>query len=274
MLSTLSEEIRLCHEHAVVARQKADATADPALKADFLEMERRWLILARSYAFTESLGNFTEENSRRRDKLDGAGPIGPDQDETRRLHEISTLLIQESDLDSLYHRILDAAIDLMASDRASMQMLDPERHELRLLAWKGFHPESAAFWEWVRIDSGSTCAAALSSGSRIIVPDIETSDLIVGTPDADEYRRSGIRAVQSTPLMSRSGRLLGMISTHWCDPHRPSERELRLLDVLARQAADLIERSLNERALRDSEQRARQLAAIVESSHDAIIGRT
>ncbi len=272
MLSRLSEEIRLCHEHAADAQQKAEATTDPALKADFQEMERRWLTLARSYAFTESLGDFTEESSRKLDELDVAGSIGPDRDVARRLHEISTLLIQESDLDSLYHRILDAAIGLMASDRASMQMLDPERNELRLLAWKGFHPESAAFWEWVRIDSGSTCAAALSSGCRIIVPDVETSEFIVGTPDADEYRRSGIRAVQSTPLMSRSGRLLGMISTHWCEPHRPSERELRSLDVIARQAADLIERSLGERALRESEQRARELAAIVESSDDAIIG--
>jgi len=28
----------------------------------------------------------------------------------------------------------------MWSDMASMQLLDPERHQLRLLAWKGFHP--------------------------------------------------------------------------------------------------------------------------------------
>jgi PAS domain S-box-containing protein len=49
------------------------------------------------------------------------------------------------------------------------------------------------------------------------------------------------------------------------------ERELRLLDVLARQAADLIERTEVETALRESEQRLRWLASIVESSDDAII---
>ena len=36
--------------------------------------------------------------------------------------------------------------------------------------------------------------------------------------------------------------MLGMISSHWRKPHAPTERDLRLLDILARQAADLIER--------------------------------
>ena len=104
------------------------------------------------------------------------------------------------------------------------------------------------------------------AGRRIIVPDVEACDGMAGTADLDEYRRSDIRAVQSTPLVSRSGQLLGMISTHWREPHQPTEHRLRFLDVLARQAADLI-------ALRESEQRLKQLAAIVESSNDAIIGK-
>ena len=145
---------------------------------------------------------------------------GPDD----ALHEISTLLIQESNLDSLYSRILDAAMSLMSSDMASMQLLDPERNQLRLLAWKGFHPQSAIFWEWVYLDSASTCGLALTAGSRVVVPDIETCDFMAGTPDLDEYRRSSIRAVQSTPLVSRFGQLLGMISTHWREPHQPTER--------------------------------------------------
>jgi GAF domain-containing protein len=80
----------------------------------------------------------------------------------------------------------------------------------------------------------------------VVVPDIETCDFMSGTADLDEYRRSNIRAVQSTPLVSRTGQLLGMISTHWREPHQPTERALRRLDVLARQAADLIERSRTE----------------------------
>jgi PAS domain S-box-containing protein len=55
-------------------------------------------------------------------------------------------------------------------------------------------------------------------------------------------------------------------------PHRPTERELQPLDVLARQAADLIERNEVEKALRESREQFRWLASIVESSDDAIIG--
>ena len=65
--------------------------------------------------------------------------------------------------------------------------------------------------------------------------------------------------MQSTPLLSRTGQMLGMISTHWREPHQPSERSLALLDVLARQAADLIERSQAEERLRESEERYRVL---------------
>ena len=43
--------------------------------------------------------------------------------------------------------------------------------------------------------------------------------------------------------------------------------------MLARQAADLIERARTEAALRESEQQSRWLAAIVESSDDAIVSK-
>ncbi|MEA3157770.1 MAG: hypothetical protein QOK44_5359, partial [Betaproteobacteria bacterium] len=66
---------------------------------------------------------------------------------------------------------------------------------------------------------------------------------------------AGFRAVQSTPLFSRSGEPLGMISTHFRQPHRPSERELRITDLYARQAAEVIERKRIEEALRESEER-------------------
>lgn len=43
-----------------------------------------------------------------------------------------------------------------------------------------------------------------------------------------------------------------MISTHWREPHQPSERKLQLFDVLARRASDLIDRKKTEDKLREA----------------------
>lgn len=174
--------------------------------------------------------------------------------DVQELQRISSSLIQEGNADALYDQILDAARSLMHSEMASIQMLVPERNELFLLAQHGFAPASAMFWEWVNADDTTGCGQVLRYGKAVIIPDVETWDLVAGTENLRQYHLSGIRAVVSSPLIARNGRLVGVISTHWRDVHQPSERELRLLDVLARQAADLIERRMAEEALRQSVQ--------------------
>lgn len=173
---------------------------------------------------------------------------------TQSLQETSTQLLGEDEIGALYEKILDAAVAIMRSEYASIQILYPERGpggELRLLSHRGFDPQSVRFWEWVGPTSETSCGAALRTGQRIIVSDVETCDFMAGSEDRAVFLQAGIHAAQSTPLVSRTGKLLGMISTHWRQPHQPSERDLRLMDVLARMAADLIERSQAEKALQN-----------------------
>jgi len=141
-------------------------------------------------------------------------------------------------------KIVEVAVALMRSDFASMQMLFPERGtggELRLLAFRGFNPQAARFWEWVRADSKSTCGMALRASQRVVAPDIVDCDFMADSEDQQVYLQTGIRACQTTPLIARAGNVVGMISTHWRRPHQPSEKDLRLFDSLARRAADLID---------------------------------
>ena len=278
MLEQFSAQVRECHERAAEAKAKAEATTDPALQDQFLNIERCWLTLANGQASVAPRNDVTATNGHgagcgaRQGASVGVNGNGGAAD-AQHLQQIATSFVPEGNLDVLYERILDAAIGLMSSDMASLQVFHPERSELRLLAWRGFRPQSAAFWQWVRLDSRTSCGLASAAGSRVVVPDIETWDFVAGTPDLDEFRRCGIRAMQSTPLVSRSGELLGMISTHWRAPHHPAEFALRQLDVLGRQAADLIERGKVEAALRENEERMRWLASIVESSDDAIVSK-
>jgi PAS domain S-box-containing protein len=122
------------------------------------------------------------------------------------LQSISTRLISESTPATLYDQILGAAMELMASDAACLQMLVADDTSLRLLAYKNFHPDCAPFWERVAAGAGSTCSKALSDNRRVVVADIEACEFIVGTQEQLEYRRAGVRGVQSTPLRSRTGR--------------------------------------------------------------------
>ena len=50
-----------------------------------------------------------------------------------------------------------------------------------------------------------TARALAGRGARVVVADIDACEFMAGTQDLQEYRRSGIRAVQSTPLRSRTG---------------------------------------------------------------------
>jgi len=144
----------------------------------------------------------------------------------------------------LYERIVDDAVRIMHSDFASLQMLFPERGsggELRLLSFRGFNPQAAKFWEWVGAEGKSTCGVALVTRERAVAPEIATCEYMADSEDQRTYVQTGIHACQTTPLIAGSGKLVGMISTHWRNPHVPSETDLRLFDILAKQAADLIE---------------------------------
>lgn len=182
---------------------------------------------------------------------------------TKLLQNISTELLYEDNIQALYEMIIDAAMQIMDSEYASMQMLHNEEGKggkLQLLVHRGFNPTAAKFWEWVQAESaGSACGEALRTGKRVIVTNVEECGFMRDTEDLQVYLQTGIHAVQTTPLYSRNGKMLGMISTHWCSSHQPSEWQLRLLDVLARQAADLIEQKQSKEKLRESEEKYRTL---------------
>src|SRR5262249_30053081 len=153
-------------------------------------------------------------------------------------------------------QIVEATVAMLRSDCGSMRMVLPETGELLLLAHSGFNSASANGWQRISRNGGTSCAAAFRRGERVIVPDLEQCSF-VNKKALLSYRRAGIRSVQSTPLFSRAGELVGMISNHWRNVHEPSKRELRLLDVLARQAADLIEWKRADEEVRESEARMR-----------------
>ena len=65
MLNNLSEHVRDCLQRAQDCAHRAAAQTDPRVKEDFLDLERRWLHLARSYEFSDRLDDFCGETRRK-----------------------------------------------------------------------------------------------------------------------------------------------------------------------------------------------------------------
>lgn len=65
LLNNLSEQVRECLQHAEDCARQAATQSDGRMKEDFLDLERRWLSLARSYQFTERLDDFCNEKKRK-----------------------------------------------------------------------------------------------------------------------------------------------------------------------------------------------------------------
>jgi PAS domain S-box-containing protein len=156
-----------------------------------------------------------------------------------RIHTISTRLLGKSSLKEVLIEILDAAIEVTEADLGNIQLVD--QGILRIVAERGCPAEFLNFFHEVSHDTTAACGAALSGGSRVMIEDIESDELFRGTPAREVLLRAGIRAVQSTPLVGSSGEIYGMLSTHFRRSHRPTERALRYMDLLATQAGRLLE---------------------------------
>jgi PAS domain S-box-containing protein len=175
----------------------------------------------------------------------------------QQVHEIGMHLVQQEDLHALLPEVVDAVIAITGADMGNIQLLDATG-TLCIQAQRGFEQPFLDFFNRVH-DGQAVCGTALKSGGRVVVEDVAKSPIFAGTPALDVMLAAGVRGVQATPLIGRSGRILGMFSSHYREPGRPGERVLRLLDLLARQAADLIEKAQMEEVLRNSEERFRAL---------------
>jgi len=180
-----------------------------------------------------------------------------DLDAMSRLLGIGSLFVRGENLEPVLGAIIDTAIAISGADYGTFQLWDRASGRLKIVAYRGLPKWWVEHWDTVHDGQGS-CGTALARGERIVVADVEQSPIFAGTPDLEVQRKAGVRAVQSTPLLGRAGEPLGILSTHYGQPRAPSERALRLLDLLCRQAADILERARAEQKLGEANERLRE----------------
>lgn len=175
-------------------------------------------------------------------------------EDLRRLHELSTRLIEASDLPGIFEEILGATMAVQRADFGNIQLYDPVTATLKIAAQRGFSLAFLQHFSAVDSNDMSTCGRALRTWERVIIPDVEADPEYL--PHRMIAAQEGYRAVQSTPIRGRDGTLMGVFSTHFRAPHRPTDRELQLTDIYMGLVADFITRAQAEERIRDARDRA------------------
>jgi two-component system CheB/CheR fusion protein len=177
--------------------------------------------------------DITEREQTKRD-------LAEDLAATERLRRVAERLADGDGMQALFNDIVDAATFVTHADAGTVQLLDEEKGTLQLLAWKSLGDGLVERFMVVDAAAYTPFADALKKGGRVF------KDFMASTPQSREsdeiHLAEGLRCAVSTPLMTRAGRPIGVITTHWKRDHQPTDRELRFLDLLIRQAADAVER--------------------------------
>ncbi|HET9327882.1 MAG TPA: PAS domain S-box protein, partial [Candidatus Eisenbacteria bacterium] len=177
----------------------------------------------------------------------------------QQLQEVSLQLIQNADRDVQLRKILGAAAAITGTDKGNIQLVDALTGELKIIVHQGLSERFIEHFANHGWESG--CEAARGSRQRVIVEDLANDPSVRTGPDLDVLRAEEVRAFHCTPIVGRDGLVLGMLNNHFRAAYRPPESELRYLDLLARMAADLIERKQVEAALREADRRKDEFLA-------------
>jgi two-component sensor histidine kinase len=188
----------------------------------------------------------------------------------RRLNELSTVLMREdNNFETCCDEIIRTAIAISSADKGNMQVFDEASRSLRIVAQHGFHENFLKYFANVDDPVAASCRTAMATNEQVIVDDVLTNKIFLDEPAQKVLLEAEVRAAISTPLRSSKGNLLGVISTHFSRPGHPSERQLRLTNILARQAADYLERKQSEQIQQtivlELQHRSNNLLAVIQS---------
>jgi len=176
------------------------------------------------------------------------------------LHQLSSRLLDDDGLDQQLGVILQTLAHCHGSLSGVVLVLEDGDTRLRLAAAQGLGGGSLGQLRRA-LDAPGAAALARRPAGRVVVQDTETDPLCA--PWRALARHEGLRALHATPLVSRSGALLGWMAVPLAEPRQPTERECRLADICARKAAVFLERARAQAALAAAKDR---FQAVLESS--------
>jgi PAS domain S-box-containing protein len=171
-----------------------------------------------------------------------------------RLHELAMRLVGTADFSAALQMILETLVELHDADFGMLSTYDPLSRELRRAASIGLdEPTLSILGRTAPVGQGAGAGSmAVSTRSHVVVEDVETDARFIGLREV--ARSAGIRAMHCTPIITRTGDIVGVLTVYFRATRRPSELETQLADMCAGHAAERIDFERHRLALRATEQ--------------------
>ena len=163
----------------------------------------------------------------------------------------------------LFEDILDTAVAITGAHGAMLQLREARIDGWTVAASCGLDASFVEHFGTGGPDRACLSGAAWSQRKRVVVEDLTSPPGFLAGSDLDALRAEGVRAAQATPLVARSGTVLGVLSTHFRSPMPAAEQGLEVVDVLARLCADVLEQQRLMSEVRNAEARHRTFLAAV-----------
>lgn len=148
----------------------------------------------------------------------------------QQLYAAAARLRSVREVGALAEQALEKVLSLARADRGNVQLADPSSGALRIIAQQGFDEEFLHHFAVVD-DERSACGRAAKHGAQLVINDVIVDRAF--RPHREIAAASGFRAVQSTPLIDRAGRLIGVVSTHYPRPYAPPPRDMLIIQRYA-----------------------------------------
>ena len=202
-------------------------------------------------------GRLRTDLARLRDELESQ------RTDLKRFHDLSVRLSSSLELQRLLNDVLTSVASLQKTDLAMLLVLpEPSSKRLRVETFIGFTAEQVRLF-------GELPADFFSLEHRVLVEDIERRGTYFPFMDAAE--KVGLRAVFSTPIINARGEPLGVVATFFRQPNAPSERQSRLVELYARQAANALDNARLYRNSLDTLAVEQQRTALLRSLAEAAV---
>lgn len=144
----------------------------------------------------------------------------------------------EHELREALDNLLTMALLMHRTNMGTIHLLDKTTGLLKIVAQQGFSHTFLEHFKEVNMADYSACGKSLQTREIVLIEDI-TSD-----PSYTAHKKialsAGYRSVQSTPLISSNGDIIGVLSTHFRTPRKFLEGELNSLREYGTHSADII----------------------------------